>query len=117
MEDEANGGSQQPVPSVTEASDTAPEIGECKSVPDEEEQVQIVLDVAPECIDGNQMPKTECDKEELVLDVLNVDLILSVREKINSASKELFEPCVTAVKAFLAGEPFREFENSMYFHR
>lgn len=32
-------------------------------------------------------------------------------------SKELFEPCVTAVKSFLAGEPFKEFENSMYFHR
>lgn len=32
-------------------------------------------------------------------------------------SKEVFEPCVTAVKAFLAGEPFSEFESSMYFHR
>lgn len=32
-------------------------------------------------------------------------------------SKEVFEPCVTAVKSFLAGEPFCEFESSMYFHR
>ncbi|KAL9900876.1 G protein-coupled receptor kinase 2 isoform 3-T3 [Glossina fuscipes fuscipes] len=55
--------------------------------------------------------------DELVLDVLNDDLIARVRDKINSGSKELFEPCVNAVKAFLAGEPFREFENSMYFHR
>uniref|UniRef100_A0A1A9W829 G protein-coupled receptor kinase n=1 Tax=Glossina brevipalpis TaxID=37001 RepID=A0A1A9W829_9MUSC len=55
--------------------------------------------------------------DELVLDVLNDDLISRVRDKINSSSKELFEPCVIAVKAFLAGEPFREFENSMYFHR
>ncbi|XP_037946478.1 G protein-coupled receptor kinase 2 [Teleopsis dalmanni] len=55
--------------------------------------------------------------DELVLDVLNDDLIARVRDKITSGSKELFEPCVTAVKAFLAGEPFREFETSMYFHR
>ncbi|CAD7085285.1 unnamed protein product [Hermetia illucens] len=34
-----------------------------------------------------------------------------------AGSKELFEPCVNAVKSFLAGEPFREFETSMYFHR
>lgn len=33
------------------------------------------------------------------------------------APKELFEPCFNAVKTYLAGEPFREFETSMYFHR
>lgn len=55
--------------------------------------------------------------DELVLDVLNDDLIARVRDKITSGNKELFEPCVTAVKAFLAGEPFQEFETSMYFHR
>lgn len=97
-----------------------------------------------------------CEKDELVLDVLNDDLIAKVRGRITSkcqlpiadgvafgfglelwanckltihfdvlscelsgtvGSKELFEPCVTAVKAFLAGEPFSEFESSMYFHR
>lgn len=31
--------------------------------------------------------------------------------------KELFEACVVPVKSFLAGEPFSEFEQSMYFHR
>lgn len=55
--------------------------------------------------------------DELVLDVLNDDLIARVRDKINGGSKELFEPCVLAVKSFLAGEPFREFETSMYFYR
>ena len=71
-----------------------------------------------------------------VLDVLNDVLIAKVREKITSmivfvnikfvninefyylgGSKDLFEPCVVSVKSFLAGEPFREFEASMYFHR
>lgn len=55
--------------------------------------------------------------DELVLDVLNDDLIAQVRNKLNSGGKDLFAHCVKAVKAFLAGEPFREFENSMYFHR
>lgn len=32
-------------------------------------------------------------------------------------SKDLFEQCVQSVKAFLAGEPFQEFEGSMYFFR
>ena len=69
-----------------------------------------------------------------VLDVLNDVLIAKVREKITSmivfvnikfvninefyylgGSKDLFEPCVVSVKSFLAGEPFREFEASMYF--
>ncbi|XP_033233192.1 G protein-coupled receptor kinase 2 [Drosophila pseudoobscura] len=55
--------------------------------------------------------------DELVLDVLNDDLIAQVRNKLNSGGKDIFVQCVKAVKAFLAGEPFREFENSMYFHR
>ncbi|XP_059612058.1 G protein-coupled receptor kinase 2 [Phlebotomus argentipes] len=116
VDEEDNEGTQPTVPPATGAADGAPEIGECKSVPEEEEQVQIAVEQSPE-IDDDDTPKVVGDKGELVLDVLNVDLISSVREKINSASKELFEPCVTAVKAFLAGEPFREFENSMYFHR
>lgn len=66
------------------------------------------IDKAPNAIDK---------RNELVLDVLNDDLITRVRDKITIGSKELFEQCVNAVKSFLAGEPFREFESSMYFHR
>lgn len=58
-----------------------------------------------------------CEKDELVLDVLNDDLIEKVRGRLTHSSKEVFEPCITAVKSFLAGEPFSEFESSMYFHR
>jgi len=47
----------------------------------------------------------------------NDDLIAQVRNKLNSGGKDIFAQCVNAVKAFLAGEPFREFESSMYFHR
>lgn len=61
--------------------------------------------------------KMPMSSNEFVLDILNDDLISRVRSKITNGNKELFEPCVKAVKAFLAGEPFQEFETSMYFHR
>ncbi|XP_055314862.1 G protein-coupled receptor kinase 2 isoform X2 [Sitodiplosis mosellana] len=67
--------------------------------------------------DTSKETNLNCEKDELVLDVLNDDLIEKVRVKISLGSKEVFEPCVTAVKSFLAGEPFSEFESSMYFHR
>ncbi|XP_058056135.1 G protein-coupled receptor kinase 2 [Anopheles bellator] len=56
------------------------------------------------------------EKDEFVLDVLNDDMVAQVRTKLSAGSKELFEASITAVRAFLAGEPFREFEASMYFH-
>ncbi|KFB44687.1 AGAP004117-PA-like protein [Anopheles sinensis] len=49
------------------------------------------------------------EKDEFVLDVLNDDMVAQVRNKLSTS--------ITAVRAFLAGEPFREFEASMYFHR
>lgn len=54
---------------------------------------------------------------KFVLDVLNDELVERVREKMLNGSKDLFESAQTAVKSFLAGEPFQEFEHSMYFHR
>ncbi|KAJ8985985.1 hypothetical protein NQ317_013869 [Molorchus minor] len=38
-------------------------------------------------------------------------------DKLTNGHKDLFASCVQAVKACLAGEPFREFTRSMYFHR
>ncbi|CAO1435379.1 unnamed protein product [Diamesa serratosioi] len=55
--------------------------------------------------------------EELVIDILNDDLISPVKLKIKYAPRDLFEQCWSAIKSYLAGEPFREFESSMYFHR
>lgn len=76
-------------------------------------------------------------ENNLVIDILNDELVSLVRQKIlseNSNStffltfcdiisifkdypRELFEACFHAVKNYLAGEPFREFEASMFFHR
>ncbi|XP_076033447.1 G protein-coupled receptor kinase 2 isoform X2 [Oratosquilla oratoria] len=55
--------------------------------------------------------------EEKVIDVLNESLVSSCKENLDQASKDLFTESNEAVKQFLANEPFREFENSMYFHR
>ncbi|XP_065173620.1 G protein-coupled receptor kinase 2 [Atheta coriaria] len=44
-------------------------------------------------------------------------LQLSASDKLTNGHKDLFAPCVQAVKACLAHEPFREFTRSMYFHR
>lgn len=57
------------------------------------------------------------DDDDFVLDVLNDDIVAQVRSKLLISSKELFEASVQAVRTFLEGEPFREFEASMYFHR
>lgn len=51
------------------------------------------------------------------VDVLNSEVIEHCKEKLAAGSKELFVDCAAAVKTFLAGEPFRQFECSMYFHR
>ncbi|XP_069679336.1 G protein-coupled receptor kinase 2 [Periplaneta americana] len=51
------------------------------------------------------------------VDVLNAEIVDHCKEKLATGNKELFVECITAVKSFLAGEPFHQFENSMYFHR
>ncbi|KAL4148970.1 hypothetical protein QTP88_003099 [Uroleucon formosanum] len=51
------------------------------------------------------------------VDVLSEDMIVRCRHQLDSAHRELFTDCSTAVKSFLAGRPFSLFESSMYFHR
>jgi G protein-coupled receptor kinase len=48
---------------------------------------------------------------------LNAEIIEHSKEKLATGNRELFLECMAAVKTFLAGEPFHQFENSMYFHR
>ncbi|XP_046383358.1 G protein-coupled receptor kinase 2 isoform X1 [Ischnura elegans] len=51
------------------------------------------------------------------VDVLNFDDMEKCKEKLSAASKDLFVDCAGTVKHYLEGEPFKQFENSMYFHR
>ena len=51
------------------------------------------------------------------VDVLNTEVVERCKERLTAASKDVFDDCSAAVKAFLEGEPFRLFQESMYFHR
>ena len=51
------------------------------------------------------------------IEILNEDVIDACKERLHEGSKDVFSACVAVVKGYLAGEPFREFENSMFFHR
>ncbi|KAK8377771.1 hypothetical protein O3P69_014020 [Scylla paramamosain] len=52
-----------------------------------------------------------------IVGILNESLIVTCKENLDTAGKELFLGCAAEVKLFLANEPFKEFEASMYFHR
>jgi G protein-coupled receptor kinase len=54
---------------------------------------------------------------EEAVDVLNEEMIDKCKQRLACGSKEIFDLCMGAVKSFLANEPFRLFEGSMYFHR
>ncbi|KAL3173705.1 hypothetical protein MRX96_041514 [Rhipicephalus microplus] len=56
------------------------------------------------------------DSSEFV-DVVNEDLVEKCKQGLAEASKDLFAECARAVKEFLMGGPFKEFEGSMYFDR
>lgn len=51
------------------------------------------------------------------IDIINEDVVVKSKENLPSANKEIFSECARIIKEFLAGEPFREFEDSMYFLR
>ncbi|KAF4529703.1 hypothetical protein B566_EDAN016649 [Ephemera danica] len=73
----------------------------CENAKREYHKYNIFLDsVAPEAVD-----------------VLSEEMVEKCRDRLEAGSKELFEDCMSAVKAFLANQPFRLFEGSMYFHR
>lgn len=52
-----------------------------------------------------------------IVGILNESLTVTCKENLDAAGKELFLGCAAEVKLFLANEPFKEFEASMYFHR
>lgn len=46
-----------------------------------------------------------------------LDTNITTNNKLTDGHKDLFSPCVTAVKNCLASQPFYDFTSSMYFHR
>lgn len=54
---------------------------------------------------------------EEAVEIVNEDIVERCKERLNEGAKDLFSASTTVVRGYLAGEPFKEFENSMYFHR
>lgn len=54
---------------------------------------------------------------EEILSLPEIGIELAAGDKLTNGHKDSFTQCVQSVKAFLAGEPFKDFTNSMYFHR
>jgi G protein-coupled receptor kinase len=51
------------------------------------------------------------------VEIINDDIIGQCKERLHEGSKDVFAACTAVVRDYLAGEPFKDFENSMYFHR
>ncbi|CAG9862363.1 unnamed protein product [Phyllotreta striolata] len=56
-------------------------------------------------------------EEQETIYLREMGLIFPPGDKLTNGHKDLFAPCVQAVKETLAGEPFKEFTTTMYFHR
>lgn len=54
---------------------------------------------------------------EEALSLPEVGIKIATGDKLTNGHKDLFAPCVQAVKSCLASEPFRNFVSSMFFHR
>lgn len=50
-------------------------------------------------------------------EVVNPVVVVDAAKPTNGHCKDMFAPCAHAVKSLLSADPFREFTNSMYFHR
>lgn len=54
---------------------------------------------------------------EEAVEIVNDDIVEQCKERLTDGAKDLFAACTAVVRGYLAGEPFKEFENSMYFLR
>jgi len=54
---------------------------------------------------------------EEAIEIINDDIIQQCKERLTDCSKDVFASCTAVVRGYLAGEPFNEYQNSMFFHR
>lgn len=85
------------------------ELTERYEVETDEQRMELAASIKKDFMAGHE--------GEEILSLPEVGIELIVCDKLTNGHKELFVPCIQAVKAFLAGEPFKDFTNSMYFHR
>ena len=89
-----------------------------------QDQYQVALQEQRSNVAQNIFDRYLIEKSDTnVLEVVPADLVSKCNQAISSSggiakdSKEVFAGCVKSVKDFLSGVPFKEFEDSMYFHR
>ncbi|XP_076371942.1 G protein-coupled receptor kinase 2-like isoform X2 [Tachypleus tridentatus] len=89
----------------------------CNDFLDAVKKYEVTLDDQRGLVAGKLFDKYIAKDSKDYVEVLEEEVIESCKDKINFASKDLFLECTRTVKQFLAREPFKEFQNSMYYHR
>ncbi|RWS30815.1 G protein-coupled receptor kinase 2-like protein, partial [Leptotrombidium deliense] len=89
----------------------------CNNFLDAVENFEIQLDEKRESMAKEIIDQYLNNGTNQFVDVVNEELITKCKANLHTADKELFFECAKCVKSFLAGDPFKEFENSMYFLR
>ena len=51
---------------------------------------------------------------EEAIEIINDDIIQQCKERLTDCSKDVFASCTAVVRGYLAGEPFNEYQNSMF---
>lgn len=51
------------------------------------------------------------------VEIINDRIVEQCKERLAEGPKDLFAASAAVVRGYLAGEPFKEFENSLFFHR
>ncbi|RWS12340.1 G protein-coupled receptor kinase 2-like protein [Dinothrombium tinctorium] len=97
--------------------ETKPYYNKCNNFLDAVESFEVQLDENRESMAKEIVDQYLNNGTNQFVDVVNEELILKCKSNLHTADKELFSECAKCVKLFLAGDPFKEFENSMYFLR
>lgn len=96
---------------------TKPHYCKCNSFLDAVEAYELQLDEDRALAAQDVFNKFLSEQSSEFVDVVNEDLVEKCKQGLAEASKDLFAECARAVKEFLMGGPFKEFEGSMYFDR
>lgn len=83
----------------------------------DEKRVDLAERIKKDYLGSANLSANNSDSDCLPLPAELAIELADVGQKVTNGHKDLFAPCVQTVKACLAGDPFRDFVRSMYFHR
>ncbi|GIY30457.1 g protein-coupled receptor kinase 2 [Caerostris darwini] len=97
--------------------ETKPDYSKCVNFLDIVDVYEVQLDEDRADVAQEVFTKFLSKESSEFVDVVNEDLIERCCSNLHTASRDLFTECGRSVKDFLSREPFKEFEESMFFHR